>query len=177
MPSIGQRPDQSSGFTTSSGFTLPWGDLLWDLTQLGQVTVPRCLRISFDTSVEIHGFADASQPTMDAVVHVRVTGRVRAVPPTSRWCVPKTKSRRSNGNIPGLELAAASLLARLTRYVQDTLGFDSASISVDGLHGYTNMGIEPSISMEGFHSETGFIDSRATASRAMEIYTGTGQSC
>ncbi|XP_043285561.1 uncharacterized protein [Venturia canescens] len=51
-----------------------WVTFRHDLAHVGNIAVPRWLNMTSDSAVEIHGFSDASQLAMGAVVYVRVTG-------------------------------------------------------------------------------------------------------
>lgn len=90
-----------------------WTNFRQQLQQLDQVSIPRWLGIvRTHTPVEIHGFSDASQLAMAAVIYARVpddNGKFSA-----RLVCFKTKvAPMKRLTIPRLELTAALLLARL----------------------------------------------------------------
>ncbi|XP_043270546.1 uncharacterized protein [Venturia canescens] len=103
----------------------PLGFLSPELSHLGTVLVPRWLNSALGTSVELHGFSDASQLAMGAAVYVRVSGTGNQA--TVSLVCPKTKvAPIKRLPIPRLELAAAVLLAKLTHHVQNVLGLDDS---------------------------------------------------
>ncbi|XP_043276074.1 uncharacterized protein [Venturia canescens] len=104
-----------------------WVAFRQELSHLGTVSVPRWLNIATGTSVELHGFSDASQLAMGAAVYVRVSGAGNQT--TVSLVCPKTKvTPIKRLTIPRLELAAAVLLAKLTHHVQNVLGLDDSRV-------------------------------------------------
>ena len=95
-----------------------WTKFRAELSQLSSISVPRWLGLSKNSKVEIHGFSAACQVAMAAVVFLRVTDtdsdtRITFV------CFKTRVSPLKKFTIPRLELSAAVLLAKLTKYVQD----------------------------------------------------------
>ncbi|XP_043267664.1 uncharacterized protein [Venturia canescens] len=125
--SFGQK-----SFYNGCGWKLAWDDPVstevgksWvtfrhDLAHLGNIAVPWWLNITSDSTVEIHGFSDASQLAMGAVVYVRVTGPGKSTR-TALVCSKTKVAPIKRLTIPRLELAAALLVAKLAKYVRDTL--------------------------------------------------------
>lgn len=100
-----------------------WLVIKQDLSVLSQITIPRWFNTLASSKVEIHGFADASQLAMGAVVYLVVisqssdsllslVGSKTRVAPLKAFTIPK------------LELTAALLLTKLTSNVQATLKMD-----------------------------------------------------
>lgn len=113
---------------------LQWDDLLpsqlssrWliireELTSLAKLSIPRWFNTWSDSAVELHGFSDASQLAMAAVVYLSVHNPTGA---TISFVCSKTKvAPLKRLSIPRLELTAALLLSRLIHYVQATLKVD-----------------------------------------------------
>ncbi|XP_043285701.1 uncharacterized protein [Venturia canescens] len=97
-----------------------WVTFRHDLAHLGNIAVPRWLNMTSDSTVEIHGFSDASQLAMGAVVYVRVTGPGKSTR-TALVCSKTKVAPIKRLTIPRLELTAALLVAKLAKYVRDTL--------------------------------------------------------
>ncbi|XP_063987124.1 uncharacterized protein LOC135167632 [Diachasmimorpha longicaudata] len=95
-----------------------------NLLQLSEVTIPRWLGLLRGSVVEVHGFSDASQVAMAAVVYLKVPhqpgGGITLV------CYTTKVARLKRLTVPRLEPTAALLLAKLIRYVQDQLNLRTA---------------------------------------------------
>ncbi|XP_043279575.1 uncharacterized protein [Venturia canescens] len=104
-----------------------WVAFRQELSHLGTVSVPRWLNIATGTSVELHGFSDASQLAMGAAVYVRVSGAGNQTT-VSLVCAKTKVAPIKRLTIPRLELAAAVLLAKLTHHVQNVLGLDDSRV-------------------------------------------------
>jgi hypothetical protein len=98
-----------------------WQELRQDLQRLSQLQIPRWLKLHSEiSSAQIHGFSDASQLAMAAVVYIRVTNQDSSSIVT--LVCSKTKvAPLKRLTIPRLELSAAALLAKLVKRVQVTL--------------------------------------------------------
>ncbi|XP_043267662.1 uncharacterized protein [Venturia canescens] len=105
----------------------PLGFFSPELSHLGTVSVPRWLNIATGTSVELHGFSDASQLAMGAAVYVRVSSAGDQTT-VSLVCAKTKVAPITRLTIPRLELAAAVLLAKLTHHVQNVLGLDDSRV-------------------------------------------------
>ncbi|KAI4472461.1 hypothetical protein M0802_016801 [Mischocyttarus mexicanus] len=103
-----------------------WSQLRQHLARLSVLETPRWLNLSSKAlSVQIHGFSDASQLAMAAVVYLRVSYPNK--PPVVRLVCSKTKvAPLKRLTIPRLELSAAVLLARLTKEVIRLLDLSEA---------------------------------------------------
>lgn len=103
-----------------------WSNFYESLMELRQVRLPRWFGMSKTSSVQLHGFADASTKAYGAVVYVRVKNQdgsyqCRLLASKSRVAPAKTVS------IPRLELAAAELLGRLMRNITEICEFQQAT--------------------------------------------------
>ncbi|XP_034934693.1 uncharacterized protein [Chelonus insularis] len=97
-----------------------WNSFRSELSHVSDLSIPRWLRITQKSTVELHGFSDASQAAMAAVVYIRATH------PDHRTCstIVCSKSKVAplkKMSIPRLELTTALLLARLITYVRNNL--------------------------------------------------------
>ncbi|XP_015114062.1 uncharacterized protein LOC107039109 [Diachasma alloeum] len=103
-----------------------WTQFRKELSQVENISIPRWLGVKNDALVEIHGFSDASQTAMAAVVYVKVTSSdgVSISLATAEIKVAPLKQL----TIPRLELNAADMLAKLTRYVHVQLNLDNAPV-------------------------------------------------
>ncbi|XP_011860178.1 PREDICTED: uncharacterized protein LOC105557529 [Vollenhovia emeryi] len=99
-----------------------WLIIREELTSLARLSIPRWLNTWSDSQVELHGFSDASQLAMAAVIYISVHDSNGA---TFSLVCSKTKvAPLKRLSIPRLELTAALLLSRLMQYVTATLNMD-----------------------------------------------------
>ncbi|XP_011859874.1 PREDICTED: uncharacterized protein LOC105557286 [Vollenhovia emeryi] len=99
-----------------------WLIIREELTSLAKLSIPRWLNTWSDSQVELHGFSDASQLAMAAVIYISVHDSNGA---TFSLVCSKTKvAPLKRLSIPRLELTAALLLSRLMQYVKATLNMD-----------------------------------------------------
>lgn len=97
-----------------------------DLSDLSTLTIPRWLGSTSASYCELHGFGDASEKAIGAVVYLRVTlpsnlTRVTLV-------MAKTKvARLKETSIPRLELCAAVLLVKLMSHVRSVLSLSDST--------------------------------------------------
>ncbi|XP_071053632.1 uncharacterized protein [Onthophagus taurus] len=106
---------------------LKWISFLNDIRTIPAIRVPRWLGIEQNvTSIELHGFADASNAAFGAVVYLRAFGdsdvRVSIISSKTKVAPLKTVT------IPRLELCAAVLLVRLVRRVIRALDLQSVPV-------------------------------------------------
>ena len=88
-----------------------------DLTNLDTIFIPRWLGIQKESVVELHGFSDASQQAMAAVLYIKSTSLTAS---TSSFLISKTKvATLERLWIPRLELGATVLLTKLAKHVLD----------------------------------------------------------
>ncbi|XP_070517916.1 uncharacterized protein [Cardiocondyla obscurior] len=99
------------------------------LLDLNNLKIPRWIQnVRCNFSVELHGFADASQLAMAAAVYLRVTTKEDSI--TSQLLCAKTKvCPLKRLTIPRLELTAALLLARLVVTSSKVLDLSITSIT------------------------------------------------
>ncbi|XP_077258613.1 uncharacterized protein LOC143895418 [Temnothorax americanus] len=102
-----------------SQFSSRWLIIRKELTSLRKISIPRGYNTWSTSSVEFHGFFDASQLAMAAVVFITVHGSNGAT--ISLVCSKTKVAPLKRLTIPRLELTAALLLSRLMQYVQATL--------------------------------------------------------
>lgn len=96
-----------------------WLAIREELTQVEQIAIPRWLQTLTTAKVELHGFSDASQLAMAAVVYVKsVSGQHNY---STIVCSKSKVAPLKKMTIPRLELTAALLLAKLMNYVQLSL--------------------------------------------------------
>ncbi|XP_011858176.1 PREDICTED: uncharacterized protein LOC105555744 [Vollenhovia emeryi] len=99
-----------------------WLIIREELTSLAKLSISRWLNTWSDSQVELHGFSDASQLAMAAVIYISVHDSTGA---TFSLVCSKTKvTLLKRLSIPRLELTAALLLSRLMQYVKATLNMD-----------------------------------------------------
>ncbi|XP_015120540.1 uncharacterized protein LOC107043522 [Diachasma alloeum] len=103
-----------------------WAQFREELSQVEQLSIPRWLGCRKESQVEIHGFSDASLLAMSAVVYLKVTS---ADGVSISLAIAKTKvAPLKKLTIPRLELNAAVILAKLTRYVIVQLNLGTAMV-------------------------------------------------
>ncbi|XP_054279112.1 uncharacterized protein LOC128997498 [Macrosteles quadrilineatus] len=92
-----------------------WHSFLIDTQYLSQISIPRALQFSLSCTVELHGFADASESGYAAVVYFRCqmsNGDTIIHPIISKTRVSPLK----RVTLPRLELCGAHLLAQLVAH-------------------------------------------------------------
>ena len=95
-----------------------WLHIREDLTNLDTISIPRWLGIQEESVVELHGFSDASQRTMAAVLYIMSTSLTAGS--TSSFLISKTEvAPLKRLSILRLELGAAVLLTKLAKHVLD----------------------------------------------------------
>nr|XP_022908846.1 uncharacterized protein LOC111420154 isoform X2 [Onthophagus taurus] len=107
--------------------SLQWNEYTNSFQTCPVIRIPRWLGITRDcSSIELHGFADASTSAFGAVVYLRVS---RADDVRVSLLFSKTKvAPLKRVTIPRLELCAAVLLVRLIKRVRATLDFNEVPI-------------------------------------------------
>ncbi|XP_015120462.1 uncharacterized protein LOC107043457 [Diachasma alloeum] len=91
-----------------------WSQFREELTQLSEITIPRWLGLLTDSVVEVHGFPDASQVAMSAVIYLKVLNKGKSQ--LTLVCSKTKVAPLKRLTIPRLELTAALLLAKLTNW-------------------------------------------------------------
>ncbi|XP_071570688.1 uncharacterized protein [Temnothorax nylanderi] len=93
-----------------------WTDFVDSLRNMPKFEFPRWIGLKSDSLIEVHGFSDASQRAMAAVVYVRVISSDGKI--TTCFIALKTKVAPLNKlTIPRLELIAAVLLVKLVLHI------------------------------------------------------------
>lgn len=92
-----------------------WKDLIQSFQEMNQISIPRWLQTSNDNPCEIHGFSDASQQALAAVVYV-VSKDASDKTQTILLCSKSKVAPIKRLTIPRLELSAAVLLTKLVHY-------------------------------------------------------------
>lgn len=117
-----------------------WKSYINQLKDLSLISVPRWLGLSPSSlSVELHGFADASQAALGAVVYLRVIRDLNTtqvtiisskskVTPIKRASTSSKRSRNVRITIPRLELSAALLLTRHIEHLRRVLKLNTVPI-------------------------------------------------
>ncbi|XP_014217492.1 uncharacterized protein LOC106646012 [Copidosoma floridanum] len=111
-----------------------WLQIRGDLAKLFGVTVPRWLGAHPFAAVELHGFADASQDAMGAVIYLVIKSDSAT---SSSFVCSKTKvSPLKRMSIPRLEFTAALVQAKLTKYVTRQL-----TLNISNIHLWTDSSV------------------------------------
>lgn len=97
-----------------------WIAFVNDLEDLKAITIPRWIGIKTDCQLQLHGFCDASNHALAALIYLRaitVEGEI-----TTNLITTKTKvAPLKHLTIPRLELSGAVLLTKLTTHVLQVL--------------------------------------------------------
>lgn len=97
------------------------------LTALESIRIPRWLQSTKNITLQLHGFCDASERAMAAVVYLRTISADGTI--TTRLVTAKSKvTPVKTVSIPRLELCAAQLLAKLINFVRITLDLPRETI-------------------------------------------------
>ena len=99
-----------------------------ELPVLRHITLPRCyFSNAVSTSIQLHGFSDASVKAYAGTVYIRATYEDGTI--TSRLVVAKTRvAPLHTVSIPRLELCGAELLSDLLSTVQNTLSIPDSDV-------------------------------------------------
>ena len=111
-----------------SQVTSNWLTIREDLQGLARLSTPRWFNTFSSSIVELHGFSDASQLAMAAVIYLTVTSPSTAHKVSTLVCSKTKVAPLKKLTIPRLELTAALMLAKLMKYVQATLQLNIATI-------------------------------------------------
>ncbi|XP_046145812.1 uncharacterized protein LOC123989180 [Osmia bicornis bicornis] len=104
----------------SCHITQQWLRIREDLTSLARLSIPRWFNTTTTSTVELHGFSDASVLAMAAVVYLVVHAPSTGTH-TFLICAKTRVTPLKRLTIPRLELTAALLLSKLMRHVHVTL--------------------------------------------------------
>nr|XP_034194882.1 uncharacterized protein LOC117611094 [Osmia lignaria] len=111
-----------------SHVTIRWIAIREDLTSLARLSIPKWFNTYNNSTVELHGFSDASQLAMAAVIYITVFSPSTDLKVTSLVCSKTKVAPLKKLTIPRLELTAALILAKLLKYVQANLKLNIATI-------------------------------------------------
>jgi hypothetical protein len=104
-----------------------WCKIKEDIPLLSKIAIPRWVKISPESNIQIHGFCDASELAYGACVYVRVQNEdnIETTLLTAKTRVSPNKKKLT---IPKLELCGALLLTKLTKQVIKTLKLENVDI-------------------------------------------------
>ncbi|XP_018403332.1 PREDICTED: uncharacterized protein LOC108780195 [Cyphomyrmex costatus] len=109
-------------------FQNQWASFKKQLLALSNLNIPRWLYITSTAhSIELHGFSDASQLAIAAVVYIRTETQERGVQ-VNIICAKTKVAPLKKLTIPRLELNAALMLSRLVYNVQNVLDLKERQI-------------------------------------------------
>ncbi|XP_046145697.1 uncharacterized protein LOC114881477 [Osmia bicornis bicornis] len=129
---------------------LRWTTFRTELQDLSVLHIPRWLNLTPEVRVEIHGFSDASQQALAAVVYLRISSSTS--PATLSLVCAKTKvAPLKRLTIPRLELTAALLLAKLLSGY--SRAFLCTGASLDGLRCRADLDQPSSLEIKGVCTE------------------------
>ncbi|XP_065356330.1 uncharacterized protein LOC135950724 [Calliphora vicina] len=104
-----------------------WNKLITDLSHIDKINIPRWLQYTPKDIIQIHGFADASKGAYCAAVYLRCQSSSQVV--FSNLIVAKSKvAPIQTICLPRLELCGAVLLAKLVKYVTNSMKFGQCDI-------------------------------------------------
>ena len=109
-------------------FAVKWAQIKTDLLNISSISIPRWYHTNKTSKIELHGFSDASQLAMAAVVYIKVIDPSHSH--VSIVCAKTKVAPLKRLTIPRLELTAALMLTKLVRYVQSTLSITNARINL-----------------------------------------------
>lgn len=155
-----------------------WNRILHGMIRFERIKIPRWIGFFSSVTMKLHGFCDASQTAMAAVVYVRVISRNKSIS-TSLLCSKTKVAPLKRMTIPRLELSAAVMLAKLISNVQriDPKLSEICLSPLDGLAHCPRLVEQLSITMEGFRSQPSVPHPRNSASRSVASYLWKNQSC
>ncbi|XP_057330973.1 uncharacterized protein LOC130671223 [Microplitis mediator] len=104
-----------------------WNLFRDELHQISKIQIPRWNHVRTGVSIELHGFSDASQLAMAAVVYLKVTDATGSSN-ISLVCAKTQVAPLKPISIPRMELNAAVLLAQLVLYVKKVLKLENVPI-------------------------------------------------
>ncbi|XP_034944084.1 uncharacterized protein [Chelonus insularis] len=113
-----------------------WLIIREEFTQLYEISLPRWIHTTRHSTVEIHGFSDASQLAMAAAIYLKINSPSTG-PKITLICAETKVAPIKQITIPRLELTAALILAKLTKYVRATLH----RVNIHSIHLWTDSSI------------------------------------
>ncbi|XP_053598021.1 uncharacterized protein LOC106693372 [Microplitis demolitor] len=113
--------------TLSPSLLQEWNLFRDELHQISKIQIPRWNHVKNGVSIELHGFSDASQLAMAAVVYLKVTDATGSSN-ISLVCAKTQVAPLKPITIPRMELNAAVLLAQLILYVKKVLKLENVPV-------------------------------------------------
>nr|XP_049698106.1 uncharacterized protein LOC126054983 [Helicoverpa armigera] len=110
-----------------------WKQFCVELSALNQITVPRHLGLVDGCTINLIGFADASERAYGGVIYLQV--RIGSNYSVQLVCAKSKVSPVKTISVARLELCAALLLSRLLRKVQDTI---ASRYSINKVYAFTD---------------------------------------
>lgn len=104
-----------------------WIAFVENMQELPKLTFPRWLGYKSNHRIELHGFCDASQQAMAAVIYLRSTSPEEEIQ-TNLICSKTKIAPLKRLTIPRLELSSAVLLIKLISHVIRVLDYKNTSI-------------------------------------------------
>ncbi|XP_033232118.1 uncharacterized protein LOC117183071 [Belonocnema kinseyi] len=135
-----------------------WTYFLQQIQELPTLSFSRWLGITSQNSIEIHGFSDASQQALAAVVYLRSIDQDEKVH-TSLICSKTKVAPLKRLTITRLELSAVVLLTKLVHHIVQFLNLDKAPVHLctDSASVYTWISNHTSRLKEFVHKRVCFI--------------------
>ncbi|XP_055919381.1 uncharacterized protein LOC129951309 [Eupeodes corollae] len=99
-----------------------WQNFKTNLSQLGEIKIPRFVETHSNAEIQVHGFADASMRAYGCCIYIRSqsTAGIKSTLLTAKSKVAPLKTK----SLPRLELCAAHTLAKLWTRVEAMLNLD-----------------------------------------------------
>lgn len=117
--------------TLPDHISMEWEKQKAEMVSVKQIKFPRWLKVSTNSTNELHAFCDASAKAYAAVVYIKTIEKneVSVSLATAKYKVAPLKTM----TIPRLELSAAALLAKLVKKVIDStkINFNSVKLYTD----------------------------------------------
>lgn len=102
----------------NDGIAKDWAAFRKELTDVEKIRIPRWIRMQPNSTVQIHGFSDASQEAYGVAFYVRVETDDGST--TSNLVFSKTRvAPLTKATVPKLELSAAHLLAKMLSSIME----------------------------------------------------------
>jgi len=135
-----------------------WTAFVEQLKKMPSLSFPRWLGYKSDHHIELHGFCDASQQAMSAVIYLRSTSTEGEVQ-TNIICSKTKVAPLKRLTIPRLELSGAVLLTKLTSHIIRILELDNVSVHLwtDSSITYTWINNHPSRWKDFVHNRVCYI--------------------
>ncbi|XP_044594867.1 uncharacterized protein LOC123272233 [Cotesia glomerata] len=143
-----------------------WKDLIQSFQEMNQMSIPRWLQTSRSNPCEIHGFCDASQQALAAVIYV-LSKDPNEKTQTVLLCSKTKVAPIKRLTIPRLELSAAVLLTKLVHHVLQKFEIKKPQVHLwtDSAITHTWINNHPSRWKEFIHNRVCFIQETLPAAK------------